>query len=174
MPPSQQPDAGVLTVLERIASGDTVLDVGAGTGRWADILRSLVARIDGVEVWKPNVIENRLADKYSTLYVANVLTLHDFRFWSVVILGDVLEHMSKEDGRGLVRALHSQVPKTFLVVPIDGPREQDGTVYGNPFETHLCDWSHEELVDLGFLELHRGTNPNGLVTIGTYVLEGKL
>jgi hypothetical protein len=64
----------------------------------------------------------------------------------VVIAGDVLEHMTKEDAITLVDRI-LQVSKTLIVsIPIRY-MPQDEHAYPNPHEEHVKDdWSHEEVM----------------------------
>lgn len=175
MPKSEQPQEGTAAMLDRIFSFDVprpaILDVGVGGGKWGNLLwgRLGKGRVDGLEVFKPLVTPEILA-LYHRFYVMDVREVESFVPWHIVILGDVLEHLPHGAAVGLVTKLMIEVPLVLLSIPIKGPREQDGKKLGNPYETHRYHWSAEELLGLGFRELHRGPNPNGLVTIGTYEL----
>jgi len=177
MPRSQQPRPGQDLVVKYIlANSDRdVLDVGCGDGKWSDLLFRKVRKLDGVEIWPPYVSKYNLEAKYDHLYVQDVMEFVRadlLRCWDVFILGDVLEHLPKGDGEVLLQEIQRLNRKfgkeCFLVIPTGGRWEQDGTVYGNPYETHVSFWPNEEIIPYGFELLHEGTNPNGLVTIGTY------
>ena len=171
MPESQQPAEGQRIMLAMILE-DTdraVIDVGAGTGKWGRLLVGKMRRIAGLEVWGPYVEKHRLADHYDELIICDARRFTAWAEYQVVILGDVLEHMPRRDATALVRALREAGPQVFLTVPVT-PCIVDGSVYGNPYETHVDQWTNGELVDQGWLRLHLGPNPNGLVQVGTYVL----
>lgn len=172
MPESQQPIEGQQIMFKLIAAQRQakVLDVGAGDGRWGKLLRKKVAHIAGLEAWEPCIKKHKLHNIYDEVIHKDI---RDFRRWhefDIIIFGDVLEHLPRKDALDVVDILKTLPATTYLTIPIS-LCQQDGTVYGNPFETHLDQWTSEELIALGWKELHRGPNPNGLVTIGTYILE---
>jgi predicted TPR repeat methyltransferase len=173
MPRSQQPPDGEAAILQRIlARPDArVVDVGACDGRWGRLLRGRVAWIVGVEVWQPYVEQHGLAALYDAVIREDVRTITTW--WDevdTVILCDVLEHMPRADADALVDRIRFAGATIYMSAPITFCY-QDGTVYGNPFETHVDQYSHAEFVARGWKLLHRGHNENGLVEIGTYMME---
>lgn len=169
MPRSQQPKEGELIVVSRLKVYNKILDIGAGDGKWAELLPD--KRLDAVEIWPEYVKKYNLQKKYKNLYIINIINfvkVKDITDWEVVILGDVLEHLDKEFGVELVSYLKCKKVKVFLIIPISGDTRQNGTCYGNPYETHRSFWTREEILSLGFTELHFGLNENGKVGIGTY------
>jgi hypothetical protein len=170
MPQSQQSERGTFIIVDKILKIPTqiVLDIGAGEGKWGKLLKDKVKRIDGVEIWKPYITRYQLHNFYDTLYAVD---LRSFRFdkeYDVVILGDVLEHLAREEAVVIIHSLKLQVKSIYLTIPIT-VCIQDGNVIGNPFETHQCHWSDKEIRnDLGFTLLNISVNDNGLVAIGCY------
>lgn len=173
MPRSQQPIKGQEIMIKAILSGPckSVLDVGAGDGKWGELLKGRVGTIIGLEVWGPCITAN-VMKLYDYLILADVREPTDWTRYDVVILGDVLEHLPHIDAVALIETLKKQKLRVFLTIPI-GPCEQEGEVYDNPFEEHLEQWTHEELVAQGFKLLHRGFNEAGTVEIGTYILNNE-
>jgi len=184
MPKSQQPPEGqriMLTCILLDGPCGSVIDVGAGDGKWGKLLRSPtlhpgvkspISRLVALEICPECVKRHRLGEIYDQVIVGNAAEYINWSGFDVVILGDVLEHLCREDGLGLIKRLKESDARVYLTVPIS-PCPQDGTVYGNPHETHLDQWTHEELDALEWKMLHRGLNPNGKVMIGTYVLDGE-
>jgi len=171
MPRSQQPSEGEqLIVVKLLAQRDSrVLDIGCGDGKWSELLFHKVAKLDGLEVWLPYINTYDLRSKYDTLYNIDMRHFETFENYNVVILGDVLEHIPYNDAVQFINKLKRHSLTVYLIIPIS-LCIQDGTVYGNPHETHVYQWTHEELKALGFSQIHVGYNPNGLVKIGTYEL----
>jgi hypothetical protein len=64
----------------------------------------------------------------------------------LVIMGDVLEHMTKEESIKIVNGVMSVSRYGIISIPIKHwPQDAIG---GNPFEIHVKDdWSHEEVMD---------------------------
>ena len=120
--------------VDNVPTSKRLLDVGPGQGTYSDLLRNLGYRMDAVEVWAPYVDQFNLRTKYDNVYIENILEFNwtDYDF---IILGDVLEHLGKEDAKRLINAMHFH-GKHFLVA-IPYTMEQDGEEYGNTYETHL-------------------------------------
>lgn len=178
MPESQQPLEGQNIMLHDIFAEPChifILDVGAGDGRWGKLLRKnkpeyvMIERLDAIEIWQPYIDRYRLEDLYDKVVCVDAVEFQGWDEYNVIILGDVLEHLHRADALKLIEMLKEKKVKIFLTVPIT-PCVQDGRVYGNPYETHRDQWTHEELEAQGWKQLHQGLNPNGKVTIGTYVL----
>jgi predicted TPR repeat methyltransferase len=117
----------------------TVLDIGPGAGTYSDLLKPLLTRIDCIEIWEPYVAKFQLMRKYDTVVIADVRHMSASSAWDgkydLVILGDVLEHMTRLEAIG-VWAWASCVARWGIIsVPIghwpQGPHE------GNPHEEHV-------------------------------------
>jgi cyclopropane fatty-acyl-phospholipid synthase-like methyltransferase len=172
MPESQQSEKGTNIVLDKILSNPniSVIDFGAGEGKWGKLLNDKVSRIDGVEVWNPYVDKYKLHSYYNNLYE---MDMRDFILdlpteYSVAILGDVFEHVTREHAITFLDNLKKNVNRIFLTIPVT-VCIQDGNAIGNPYETHHYQWSDKEIrYDLGFELLNVSVNDNGLVAVGCY------
>ncbi len=130
----------------------TVVDIGPGSGTYVKLIREdaqccVDATWIGVEIWKPYIEEFKLESRYNQVLNQDVRTVD----WvalnpDVVIAGDVLEHMTKQDAVALVDRI-LQVSKTLIVsIPIRH-MPQDEHAYPNPHEAHIKDdWSHDEVM----------------------------
>lgn len=169
MPESQFSVDGVAAISSRIAEmgAKTVIDIGAGTGRWGRALYSIVPTIDAVEAHQPNIVKNALDAVYRRVMNKDVKDIESFAGYDVAVMGDVLEHLEMYDACELVVRLKRDVPAIFLTIPIT-VCPQDGSFYGNSFETHRYHWSDKEVQNLGFRPLYYCTNENHLVAIGAY------
>lgn len=172
MPESQQPDDGRDLMVAAILRGRhrSIVDIGAGTGKWGRILRPHAERLVAIEAWRPTVESARLTDLYDEVVVANVMATNGWREYDVAIFGDVLEHLRREQAIEIIDRLRSAGVRLFLTVPIT-PCPQDGAVYGNPYETHLDQWTEADLLSLGWRRLHRGANEQRTVIVGTYAMD---
>jgi predicted TPR repeat methyltransferase len=131
----------------------TVVDIGPGSGTYVKLIREdakccVDATWIGVEIWKPYIEEFKLEQRYTQVLNQDVRTVD----WTalnpdVVIAGDVLEHMTKQDAVALVDRILA-VAKTLIVsIPIRH-MPQDEHTYPNPHEAHIKDdWSHEEVTE---------------------------
>lgn len=172
MPESQQSIKGTQMIVDDIVNttGRIVLDVGCGEGKWGKLLKSRSPiRVDGVEVWQPYIDKYKLARFYDNLFNIDIKEF-DFtgKDYTTVILGDVFEHLTKEEALDLLSTLKTHMQTIYLTLPIT-ICIQDGEAIGNPYESHLYQWSDKEVqLDLGFTLLNVSVNDNGLVAVGCY------
>lgn len=125
----------------------TVIDVGPGQGVYARIARHVdpAVRVIGVEVFFPSVREYELRRLYSDIVIADVRWLSWDRLVNkfspdVVILGDVLEHMRRDEAIEVMDALSwRNIPALVSLPIVDWPQDE---IDGNPFEAHLTHWTH--------------------------------
>lgn len=142
--------ASIGLVLRRLHLSDflpQIVDVGPGMGTYARLLQPLVpgTRWIGVEIWAPYARDFKLADIYDHIYIADA-TCFDVQLLSnggAAILGDVLEHITKDMAARTVARLLQKVDYAALSIPI-GIWEQ-GAYGGNPFEAHVATWSMGDL-----------------------------
>ncbi|MBE7188919.1 bifunctional 2-polyprenyl-6-hydroxyphenol methylase/3-demethylubiquinol 3-O-methyltransferase UbiG [Jatrophihabitans endophyticus] len=125
----------------------TVLDVGPGVGTYATLLAGLpVERMLAIEAWEPYLETYHLADLYDDVVVGDVRTTA-LPPCDVVILGDVVEHMTRDEGLELWRrSAEAAARAVYLSIPIvHYPQDE---IEGNPYEVHVEeDWSHELVLD---------------------------
>ena len=135
----------MLTALNNIAPLKRIIDVGPGIGTYTSF-RQPGQQWVGVEVWAPYVRTYELEKKYDQVVVADIRYLDWSQFTpvDVVIFGDILEHMAKEEAVKVVdRAL--RVARVALIsVPVVESIQDE--LEGNPFERHVkTDWTNEEV-----------------------------
>ena len=136
-----------------------VLDVGPGVGTYAKLLAGPdVHRIIGLEVWEPYLTTYSLDRFYDELIVGDVRTTA-LPEVDVVILGDVLEHMSRGDALAVwERAAAAARRAVYLSLPIvHYPQDE---IEGNPFEVHVEeDWEVDSVLEAfdGIGEVWSGT-----------------
>ena len=112
---------------------ETVLDVGCGQGDYYEMLKDHFKRIDAVEIWEPYIHEYKLKEKYTNLYHVNIMDF-DFEYYDIIIMGDILEHLSRDDAITLLNRIHRKCKQILVVLPYYLPQE---TVFGNVYERHL-------------------------------------
>ena len=124
----------------------TILDVGPGRGQWFDLLKPWYpdAIFEAVEIFEPYVERYGLRSKYSDILIGDVRDGLPYPpyVWDLVIFGDVIEHMEKDDA---ILAVYRLLKRHALIsIPI-GECPQDGTEE-NPYEAHLATWETEEVL----------------------------
>lgn len=143
--PFSEPDGKQRTlqlIRERLKGDSWILDVGPGSGTYAHLLVPQgFANIDAVEIHEPYIERFHLRDIYKTVYVGDICTFSFPRRYDLVILGDVLEHISVLDAQRLVERLHLYKVDAIFSVPWMYPQ---GAIGGNEAERHLQpDLTHE-------------------------------
>jgi hypothetical protein len=124
----------------------TLLDVGPGQGTYSDLLRGATpgSSWSCVEIFEPYVEMFELRRKYDVVHVADIRSFSWPTRYDVVILGDVLEHLTLADALRVWASARAHARYVVLSIPI--VEYPQGVHYGNIHETHLHVWSHESVV----------------------------
>lgn len=93
-----------------------ILDVGAGFGTYAKGLFPL--QIDGIEVYQPYIDEYNLRSLYRNIFCEDILNF-DYSNYDYIIIGDVIEHLNKEDAIRLVKDISDKKIKCLIGVPFN-------------------------------------------------------
>ena len=130
-----------------IKAPNTVLDIGVGAGKYGKLVKKVLpkALVVGVEVWAPYIEEFKLDRIYDRVHICDARIYPDFNY-DLVFLGDVLEHMTKDEAIELWAKVSKQAKTAILSIPIiEFPQ---GHEHGeNPFEDHVKDnWTHDEVM----------------------------
>lgn len=120
----------------------TALDVGAGQGTYADVLKGHLAVIDGIEVWQDYIVQFDLLRKYRVLLTHDARTIlpelaaeEGSERYDLIIFGDVLEHMSEAEALTCWDAAARIATWGLISVPI--VHYPQGDIGGNPYEVHV-------------------------------------
>lgn len=154
-----------------------ILDIGVGSGTYANLVKikhNLCVDSDwvGVEAWAPYVEKYKLTSLYNQIINIDVRLVD----WSslgkfdVVIAGDILEHMTKEDAIQLVEKILDHSSMLIISIPISfSPQDE---YEGNPFEIHVKpDWSDDEVKETwGQYIQNSFSNSTGNFRLGVYWL----
>jgi SAM-dependent methyltransferase len=159
-------------LLSFIDNDDYVLDVGAGAGIWSQLLVSRGHRrskIHAVEIFEPYIERFGLKHKYGHIHVGDFKEIPiPTDYYTVIILGDVLEHFEMDDAMEVwekARKIVGPYGKVLLSTPIiDFPQ---GEEEGNIHEAHLSSFDMEALRSLSGVQKWQ----EGKV-IGSVVAEG--
>lgn len=128
----------------------TVLDVGAGSGVYSRLFRATLplATWVAVEIHEPYVERFGLKFLYEHVLVSDALDLKvKPGTYDVVLLGDVLEHLTEARATQLLRrALRWSAKGVIVSIPLgDCPQ---GPSEGNEHEAHLTSWTYAEFMAL--------------------------
>ncbi|AWT42571.1 MULTISPECIES: class I SAM-dependent methyltransferase [Streptomyces] len=131
---------------------NTVTDVGPGEGTYAKLFRPAHKGIwwTAIEIHKPYVAKYKLKSTktramYDEIHVEDARDADNHLFHrDLVIFGDVLEHMPREDAVALLQRAEAAGAWHILVsLPIvEAPQ---GEVDGNPYEEHVHHWDADDM-----------------------------
>jgi hypothetical protein len=134
-------------VLDHYGVDDRILDVGAGQGKYRELLPTY-PNVDACEVWEPYVDEHDLRSTYRDVHVCDVYELvrsnwWDDRHYDLVIMGDVLEHIPRGKARYVVSRIIDAHADTVVIVPFEYPQDEED---GNVYQRHVQDDLTPELM----------------------------
>lgn len=121
----------------------TVLDVGAGGGANLEFYQPWWpnSHWTALEVWPPNIERFQLGYRYDNTIINDVRNITDF-YYELVIFGDILEHLPKEDSLDVLnRALDHAA---YVVVALPVIHYPQGAMDGNPYEEHVSEWTWDD------------------------------
>lgn len=129
-----------------------IIDVATGQGTYKNLFGDMPnlknCQWHGIEIWPRWIKKFALKEKYDVLFEHDVRTFDYSNYgpYDIAFVGDVLEHMTKDEAISLVNILKENVNHIFISIPIVYmPQGADG---GNPYEVHVKpDWSHEEVLE---------------------------
>jgi|TARA_R110000851_G_scaffold296023_2_gene451067 hypothetical protein len=116
-----------------VPKGTNILDVGPGKGTYWHLLQNLGYKMDCVEIFKPYIEEYKLKEKYDNVYLDNIINF-DITKYELIILGDILEHLSVDDAHIILNKINKNNQKCIIAVPYLSEQEADG---GNHYQIHL-------------------------------------
>lgn len=152
MPTSWYQATSVLMDKVMVERPSSVLDIGVGFGKYGVLLREALdipyerydksrwrARIDGIEAFRG--YKNPIHDYVYDNLIYNPISdcLPDLGMYDVILMVDVLEHFTKEQGMKLLDDLLLHTKALIISTP-SNPSPQ-GEYLGNHFETHLSRWT---------------------------------
>lgn len=125
-------DEVIAWIKNNFPKGSTCLDVGACDGKWFNLLGDYLI-MDAVEIYEPNIVNNRLNDIYRQVLCGDIADCV-YNWYDLIIFGDVIEHMTVEKARNVIEYAKYRCRDMIIAVPF--MLEQD-VQYGNPYEVHI-------------------------------------
>jgi hypothetical protein len=139
----------------------SVLEIGPGFGKYGFLCREYLELWDGREAygdWQCRIDCIEAFEKYITpahryiynnVYTGdalNVLPDLDFKY-DLVLLVDVLEHFSYDDGRRLLALCRAKAGHILIASPKSVNAQHE--VFENQYEQHRFEWKKEHLKEFG-------------------------
>jgi len=127
---------------------ESVLDLGCGRSSFLRYCR--VPYSVGVELHEPYIRESERTGIHSEYILADVrTTVFKQGSFDCVLAMDVLEHLSRDEGFGLIEAMEGLARKKTIIVTPNGFLRQ-GEYDKNPLQTHRSGWTVDDLRRLGY------------------------
>ncbi len=130
----------------------SVLDVGCGFGKYGVIFREyldvLWERYDKSE-WKARIDAVEACDHcitplhryiYNTVFIGDARKISIPQHYDLVFMGDVLEHMPKEDGEKLIDKFDTK----WILISTPTIMVEQKPYKGNEYEKHEYIWKEED------------------------------
>jgi hypothetical protein len=146
----------------------SILDVGAGFGRWGILSREFLEIWDECnysDTWKINVdaveIFGDYIKPYHSYFYDNVYTENAVGFinntdkkYDLIICGDVIEHMEKNEGEKFIEDCLKHCRYILINIPIGNKWEQ-GINNNNEYEAHKSIWRNSDFGKYPYRKIKR-------------------
>lgn len=113
----------------------TILDVGAGEGTYLPFLQDYFANIEAVEIFKPNIDNFNLEQRYKKVYNANIVDFK-YNYYDIIIFGDVIEHLETKEAQSVLEYAYNRCKEIIVAVPY---LSSQGIEENNIYEIHKQD-----------------------------------
>lgn len=166
MPSSRYDHIPIVISVVRQLDPSSLLDIGVGFGKWGHLFREYLEivksevdparyrrqnwriRIDGIEGHLPYITPAH-EFLYDKIHIGDMRELVEgMGSYDVIFLGDVIEHVSKEDGVTLLRRCLSHA-RLAVVVSTPADETNQGALCDNPLEIHRSTWNQDDFKRLG-------------------------
>lgn len=139
----------VYCLKEALKNCETVLDLGCGPDSPLQHCRIITYSV-GVEPFKPYLDRSQAKGLHSEYRQSKIQDL-DFpeKSFDAVILIEVLEHMTNQDGAEVLKKAEKWAKKKVILTTPNGFVNQN-EVDANPLQKHLSGWTVADLTRLGF------------------------
>ena len=120
--------------VDEVLKSSRIVDIGPGAGKYGKMFKREGRTVDAVEVFPFYIDQYKLRDVYNTIFVQNVTEFKPAPgAYDLVIMGDVLEHLTVEEARGFLLHLEQSRIPVLVLVPYHYPQLAS---HGNEHEEH--------------------------------------
>jgi len=140
------------TLEREINSCQTLLDLGCGTDSPILNFKHKLKYTLGVDIFEPSLKQSKkklIHSDYLQFDVLNIDNAIKNKSFDWVLASDLLEHLSKNDGRRFLSAIEQIAKRKIIVFTPNGFITQL-TYDGNKYQTHLSGWDFEQMKKLGY------------------------
>lgn len=121
-----------LYIMSKFKSDAIILDVGAGEGTYYNLLHDIYKNIDAVEVFKPNIDNYKLEEKYNKVYYSDIKDLK-YDYYDLIIFGDIIEHLEIKEAQKVLEYADKHCKEMIVAVPYE---LEQGIAEDNIYEIH--------------------------------------
>lgn len=142
-------------IRSNFSTDDLIIDIGVGSGTYKNIVPEYT--LDGIEIYEKYINDFNLRERYRNIYNEDAINFKYTSEYKLATMGDVLEHMSVEDSKKLLKKLVKNKISILIQVPY---MYEQGIYDGNEHEIHIQDDLTHELFlerysEFGFTTLCR-------------------
>ena len=161
--PTHNPNVNpwVIEMLKKL-SPSRVVDMGCGSGEYGEMIAGCLedCTVIGVEIYEPYLRAfPNLKKYYSKVILGDIRDeIHENDIYGdLIIFGDVLEHLPKEDVHPLLREAVKKFGYIMITSPIGftrqtRPKVGDDISFKNIYERHLCGLTREDFTEYNVIE----------------------
>lgn len=131
----------------RVINPTTVLDIGAGKGKYFNLIQSINPNIvcDAVEPVQEYVDQFNLKQKYRNVFVNDIIEhvkSDRINKYDLCIMGDVLEHLFLYEAINIIDALSYKSKFLMIIWPTNLPQDHE---WESPFEMHKSNFNLQDI-----------------------------
>ncbi len=119
-------------VYEHFDPSAKILDVGAGSGTYWNLLHEKYKNIDAVEIYAPNIKDYELEKKYANVYNNDIVTF-EYGSYDLIIFGDVIEHLTIPNAQKVIKYAFNRCRNLIVAIPYNYPQGPNE----NKWEEHI-------------------------------------
>jgi predicted SAM-dependent methyltransferase len=142
----------ILDIKKELPKVKKILDIGPGWGTYSKLLRKPNEEWDAVEVFEPYIRKFKLHKYYDNIYNVNIVDFKSTKKYDLVILGDVLEHLTLEQSLKTLKNIFSFSKYCLFSLPLDDETgvdlENSHDYWNNIHEKHLSAWSNSQFLNV--------------------------
>lgn len=136
-------------ILRELIRSESVLDLGCGRHSMVPIIPSRIHTV-GVEYFESAFQEARDSGRHDRVIQADITKIEfEEKTFDAVVLLDVLEHLTKEEGNALIEKMDRWAKKKVIIFTPNGFVHQDSYDH-NPLMEHKSGWENKEFIQKGF------------------------
>lgn len=119
----------------------TILDIGIGYGLYGALIRNYYETkiIEGVE--KEKRYDNALWGVYDKIYIGDIRNF-TLKKYDLILLIDVIEHLTKKDGKALLARMEKLSKNIFISTPLEFSQNTGWEDF--PSEKHKSLWTMDD------------------------------